>query len=385
MSIKLGIAVFALATALATTAYAASKGGGSHGGGGSHSGGSHGGGGHSSGGHSSGGSHGGSSHASKGGEKGSKGKSGKEAKHHGRGKGGKGHGWDDGRVFAGFAGAYRNGLFWLAWPFAYYATPDQLALSCSEDVKDVASLPVEQFGQAVQPTGDAAAALDDLGLNAAKGVQGIKIACPGEMPLTAPGRMAAMQRRIEAMLAALDGAQAPLDKFYGSLNDEQKAHVNAIGGELAQKTEAEYAGDMEGCGPAMLADLELPAADIDRAVHLTDPQRASLVALQNTDTQAAADLLKATCGSDRPITPTGRLMAEHRRLEVMLDAAKSVGASINDFYGTLSDEQKAKLEAIGPILVGDDEPEPEVVHGPVVHRIGPPPIGAIIRQFVPFR
>ena len=131
--------------------------------------------------------------------------------------------------------------------------------------------------------------------------------------------------------------------------------------------------------------MELPAADIDKAVHLTDPERTSLVALQNTDTQAAADLLKASCGAEPAITPPGRLAAVHKRLDVMLASVKTVSASLNDFYGTLSDEQKAKFEAIGPILVGDDEPEPEVVHGPVVRRIGPPPIGAIIRQFVPFR
>lgn len=377
MSTKLGIAVFVLATALATTTYAAGKSsGGSKGGGSSHSGG------HSSGGHSSGGhsSHSGG-HEAKGGKGG---KGGKDAHHHG----GKGHGWGfrGGRVFAGWAGAYRNGLFWLAWPFAYYATPDQLALSCGEDVKDVASLPIDQFGQAVQPTGDAAAALDDLGVNAAKAVQGIKIACPGEMPLTAPGRMAAMQRRIEAMLAAIDAAQPPLDKFYGSLNDEQKARVNAISGDMAQKDQAEYAEDMQDCGPSMLSDMELPAAAIDRAVHLTDPQRTSLVALQNTDTQAAADLLKATCGVDKAITPTGRLTAEHKRLEVMLSAAKTVGAAINDFYGTLSDEQKAKFEAIGPIADSEPEaePEPEVVHAPVRRVYGPPPIGAVIRRLVPF-
>ncbi len=372
MSIKLGFAVFVLATALATTTYAASKGGGGSHGGGSHGGGSHGGNSHG------GSSHGGGSHSSHGG--GGHG-GGHEAKggHEGHG----GHAGHGGKAHAGFAGAFRNPLFWLYWPFAYYAGPDQLALTCGEDVSDIASMPLDQFRDAIHPTDELAAALDDLGLAVTKATQDIKIACPAEMPLTAPGRMAAMQRRIEAMIAAVEIVQPPLEKFYGLLNDEQKARVNALANAARQgppgdKPEGVAAED---CGPSQLSGMELPAAEIDKAVHLTDPERTGLVALQNADTQAAADLLKASCGAEPAITPPGRLAAVHKRLDVMLGAVKTVSASLNDFYGTLSDEQKAKFEAIGPIA--ESEPEPEVVHAPV-RRVGPPPIGAIIRHFVPF-
>ena len=136
------------------------------------------------------------------------------------------------------------------------------------------------------------------------------------------------------------------------------------------------------CGPSQLSGMELPAAEIDKAVHLTDPERTSLVALQNTDTQAAADLLKASCGAESAITPPGRLAAVHKRLDTMLASVKTVSAALNDFYGTMSDEQKAKFEAIGPIGEGEDEagPGPEVVHAPVHRVYGPPPIGAVIRQ-----
>ena len=55
--------------------------------------------------------------------------------------------------------------------------------------------------------------------------------------------------------------------------------------------------------------------------------------LQNTDTQAAADLLKASCGAESAITPPGRLVAAHKRLDVMLASVKTASASLNDFYG----------------------------------------------------
>ena len=110
-----------------------------------------------------GGSHGGGLHASHGGGGHS---GGHEAKGGHDGKGGSheakaGHG---GKVHAGFAGAFRNPLSWLSWPFAYYAAPDQLALTCGEDVSDIASMPLDQFRDALHPTEEQAAALDDLGL-----------------------------------------------------------------------------------------------------------------------------------------------------------------------------------------------------------------------------
>ena len=218
MSIKLGFAVFVLATALATTTYAASKGGG-----GSHGGGSHG-----------GGSHGGSSHggavtaavhtpataaavtaaATK--PKAAMKVTAASARPR----------WQSARRASPAHFAIR--CSGCTWPFAYYAAPDQLALTCGEDVSDIASMPLDQFRDAIHPTEEQAAALDDLALAVTKAVQDIKIACPAEVALTAPGRMAAMQRRIEAMIAAVEIVQPPLEKFYGLLNDEQKAKVNAL-------------------------------------------------------------------------------------------------------------------------------------------------------------
>jgi hypothetical protein len=48
------------------------------------------------------------------------------------------------------------------------------------------------------------------------------------------------------------------------------------------------------------------------------------------------------------MTPTARLEAAARHLDTMLQAVKSVRAALEDFYATLSDEQKAQFEAIGP-------------------------------------
>jgi len=92
---------------------------------------------------------------------------------------------------------------------------------------------------------------------------------------------------------------------------------------------------------------EWPTADIEQAAHSIDAQRASPAALQDAGAKSA-ETLKASCLTDTPRTPSARLKAVGKRLETMLQEVTLVRSALNDFYGSLSDEQKARFEAIGP-------------------------------------
>jgi hypothetical protein len=267
--------------------------------------------------------------------------------------------------------------------------PDQLAQMCGEDSRDIAGLPIDQFQQAIQPTAEQRAALDDLANASVKAAADIKAACPSDIALTAPNRLAAMQQRIEAMIAAVATVQPPLEKFYGLLNDEQKARLNALGNDQRQakitdKSTNKITGSLgQSCGAAPSGVMEWPTAEIDQTVHPTDAQRASLTALQNATNQAA-DLLKASCVSEDPLTPPARLAAVGKRLDTTLQAVKMVSAALNDFYGTLSDEQKARFEAIGPQQTSrleslEVEPAPTTVRR---YRRGIPSAEQIIRRLL---
>jgi hypothetical protein len=220
---------------------------------------------------------------------------------------------------------------------------------CGADSRDIGGLPIDQFQHAIQPTDEQRAALDDLANASVKAAQNIKVAYPTDIALTAPSRLAAMQQRIEAMIAAVQTAQPPLEKFYGLLSDEQKARLTALGNDQRQsQTTKKNSGSLaQSCSAAPPGVMEWPTAEIDQTVRPTDAQRASLVALQKATNQAA-DLLKASCLTDDPLTPPARLAAVGKRLDTMLQAVKMVSSALNDFYGTLSDEQKARFEAIGP-------------------------------------
>jgi hypothetical protein len=51
--------------------------------------------------------------------------------------------------------------------------------------------------------------------------------CPAERSMTPPGRMAAAEKRLEAMLVAVRTVRPALDEFFALLNEEQKARIYA--------------------------------------------------------------------------------------------------------------------------------------------------------------
>ena len=174
------------------------------------------------------------------------------------------------------------------------ATP--LAQMCGDDSRNIAGLPIDQIQLAVQPTEAQFAALDELGNASITAAQNIRAACPMQIVLTAPGRLAAMQQRIEAMIAAIATVQPPLEKFYGLLNDEQKARLNA----LAEDQRKAAINQRKGADCSRLrrraacSALQWPASEIETRLHPNDAQRASLTALQDASAEAA-ETLRAAC------------------------------------------------------------------------------------------
>jgi hypothetical protein len=256
---------------------------------------------------------------------------------------------------------------------------DQVTQMCGDDSRDIAGLPINKIQQAIQPDGTQRAALDDLANATLRAAQDIKAACPTRISLTAPARLAAMQRRVEAMVAAVETVQPPLDKFYGLLNDDQKVKLNALGQDQRRQSKAAK-GDVSlarSCNPAQAGVTDWPAAEIDARLHPADSQRASLTALQDANARAA-DMLRTSCQTDDALTPPARLAGTGKRLDVMLQAVKTVRTALDDFYGKLTDEQKAQFEAIGPSRSG---PSRQSSAAPQ-HRRHHASVGGLIRHFM---
>jgi hypothetical protein len=191
-----------------------------------------------------------------------------------------------------------------------------------------------------------------------------------------------MQQRIEAMIAAVDTVQPPLENFYGLLNDDQKVGLNALGQDQRSKSARKTGGSLaQTCGATQAGVTDWPAAEIDARLHPTDAQRASLTALQNAGAKAD-EMLKTACQADDALTPPARLAAAGKRLQVMLQAITTVRTALDDFYGKLTDEQKAQFEAIGPGRIGlSRQSDATPTHSRRRHHAG---FGGIIRHFMAF-
>jgi LTXXQ motif family protein len=222
----------------------------------------------------------------------------------------------------------------------------EVAQMCGEDTQDIAGLPIDRIQQALNLDDDQRKALDDLGNASVKAAQMIKDACPKDVASTAPARLAAMQTRLEAMISAVQLIQPPLDHFYGVLTDEQKQRLTALGEEQRRGRNNEGVV-AQGCGNEQSGVTDWPAAEIERRVHPTEAQQASLKNLKDATAQAI-DMLKDTCEPNEALTPPARLAATERRLTAMLQAVETVKSALDDFYAQLSDEQKAQFESIGP-------------------------------------
>jgi len=214
---------------------------------------------------------------------------------------------------------------------------------CEEDSLDVAGIPVDEIRQLARPSDEQSAILDELGNASVQAAQIVKTSCPTEISSTAVGRLDALQQRVQAMLKAVNQEQPVLAKFYDRLSDEQKARLNGL--TQKQQTSAnDGSAPVAGCRNRPLPDW--PTAQLLRDVHPTPMQRTLLEALQGASAKARG-ILDASCANAMPITPPARLSAIAQRLQAVLVAIGTVRGPLNEFYGSLSDQQKARFNMIG--------------------------------------
>jgi LTXXQ motif family protein len=235
------------------------------------------------------------------------------------------------------------------------ATPADVSGMCSGQAGNLTGLPIDQVDRTVQPTSDQRADLDALKAASAKVSDILAASCPSEIPMTAPSRLAAMENRLDAMRQAVDTVRAPLEKFYGSLSDEQRAHFNAMRvGSEPQATRGRARNRQTVASSAEICRAQtqgystaFPEQEIEKSIQLTEAQKAALDELRAAATKAPG-LLKDTCPSETPSTPTARLVAVQARLDAMLEAVKTERPAMDKFYSSLTDEQKARFNALRP-------------------------------------
>src|SRR5689334_8718828 len=246
--------------------------------------------------------------------------------------------WGDGIGFWGYG--YRDIYAAMFTPYGYedltrYMAPPRsrrhgrlpsLAKICGDDASEFAGLPVKQIRQAILLSEEQRAALDDLANASVQAAQIIRAACPAEVALTASGRLAAMQQRLEAMKSAISSVTTPFETFYELLDNDQKAKLVEVSGQRAPFAPKVPAA--QSCAPPEV--LPWPGSEIEARLHLNDSQRGGLDALQRMSA-LARNTLNFNCQPDENLDPPDRLATADTRLDAMLDAIKLLRPALDDF------------------------------------------------------
>jgi hypothetical protein len=157
------------------------------------------------------------------------------------------------------------------------------------------------------------------------------------------------------MRRVVETVRVPLEKFYGSLSDEQKAQFDAMKVEpepqvtrSASRNRRTVVSSAQVCRAQTLDySAAFPEQEIEKSIQPPEAQKAALDELRSAVSKGP-DLFQDTCPTEMPSTPTGRLAAVEARLDAMLEALKTERPAMDKSYSSLSDEQKARFNALRP-------------------------------------
>jgi hypothetical protein len=250
-----------------------------------------------------------------------------------------------------------GGLFWPYFGFSVQILEQRAEMAarlCMERAENVVAFPSEQIKQGVQPTADQQAKLEQVKAAATMAANAFKSSCSAETALTPVGRLDSLERRLSALADAMNTVRGPLQSFYDSLDDTQKAKLDAMG--RASNRGAQAARDRETgvntslpqlCSEASGRAVEVQTEEITKALHPDETQSRALESLHDAWNRAA-ERIKGSCPSEAPLTTPGRMEAVQNRLQALLDVINTVRPALVTFYGLLNDEQKARFNLMAP-------------------------------------
>ncbi|MEJ2376256.1 MAG: Spy/CpxP family protein refolding chaperone [Pseudolabrys sp.] len=231
------------------------------------------------------------------------------------------------------------------------STSNNLALAqiCSGLAPGITDLPIDRIEKSLRLTDEQLKALDALKAASSQARATLKASCSSEVPLTPVGRLDAMQQRLDGMIRALGTIRTPLDDFYNSLNEEQRHHFAKLGPRTTRhRRRAPSANGMAAlCSRRTESFTQLPVQRIQQVLKPTQDQQEALDKLKVASAQAA-NQLQASCPTDMPRGPIDRFDAVSKRLDAMSAAIKTVRPALDSFYASLTDEQKARFNVLGP-------------------------------------
>jgi LTXXQ motif family protein len=227
---------------------------------------------------------------------------------------------------------------------------DVPADQCSDASSADDKWPAGRVEQLLQLSDAQHAMLDKVQLTANDAVKTIKSNCHQLGDLSPPDRLRAL---VQTLWVVRDGdiaMRAPLKNFYESLTSAQK---NSFAFQQPQtapppddKTQGGDNKQYQTCAEQNIGSAERLVKEIEMKVKPDKAQAASLENLHKASSDMAK-LLIASCARPIPADPLARLDSASDQITAMNYAASNVQIALDDFYGRLSQQQKARFEATG--------------------------------------
>jgi len=235
---------------------------------------------------------------------------------------------------------------------ALAATDAEAVQSCGGLAPGVTDLPIEQIRQIVRLASDQLSALDELSAAVSKAKEIVAASCPKTIPLTPMGRLDAAQQRLDAMIQAVQIVRSPVEKFYDLLSYDQQQRLVAMNSsrKIARRQGPATLGGSNLaaiCTQPEGSFTNLPVQRIEQLIGPSAQQQDALNELKKAS-ETAASGLQASCPTEVPQTPAARLDAVEKRLGAVADSLRNIRPELDGFYASLSDEQKAKFNTLGP-------------------------------------
>jgi len=229
-------------------------------------------------------------------------------------------------------------------------SPAVVTQSCGGFAPGVTDLPVEQIRKEVHPTREQTALLYELAAAASRANTIVDRSCPSEVPLTTLGRFEAMQKRLNAMIKAIQIVRPAFAAFYDALSADQRHRLEAVGAEEKQDKPAAAVAESSGNGGLVslcqrhAANFTKPVQHIEQVIQPSEQQQAGVDELKRASAKAAEEIA-TSCPQQIAENPVARLDAMSKRLEVTDQAIQIVLPPLAALYASLSDEQKARFDS----------------------------------------
>ena len=227
----------------------------------------------------------------------------------------------------------------------------ELAQTCGGLAPGVTDFPIDRIEKTIQLTDEQLKALDALKAASSQASDVLKTSCSSEVPMTPLGRLDTVQKRLDGMNQAMGIVRTPLDNFYNSLNEQQRQRFAALAPVASTRTSRRGTASINDlaalCSRREESFTQLPVQRIEQVIKPMQQQQDAFDKLKAASTEAA-NQLQASCPAELPQAPIDRFDAVEKRLDAMTAAVKTVRPALADFYLSLTDEQKARFNTLGP-------------------------------------